>query len=245
MIKQMKRILFLVFVIASFNLYGQDTTYYDSTHTKVNNMNEASNYEIISRSENDTNKVIDKEYFKSGRMKYWFQYSNYSKRIRHGKQFEFYPDGKPKSEIDFFNGKNHGLLKTWYENGQKKRIDSFNMDEFITGKCYSIKGIDTAYFEYNVQPKYPGGEEARQKYLRDNIIYPDSAEKNGIQGTVYITFIIEPDGSITNAKVIKGAKELSGEALRVVEKMPKWNPGWQDGNKVRVKINMPIKFVVR
>jgi len=118
------------------------------------------------------------------------------------------------------------------------------MGEFIAGKCYSRTGADTAYFEYLIQPGFPGGEYARQKFLSDNLIYPDSARENGIQGKVYITFFIETDGRLSDIRLLNGAKELSGEALRVVKKMPKWNPGYKEGNKVRVKINMPIKFVI-
>lgn len=95
------------------------------------------------------------------------------------------------------------------------------------------------------QPTFGGGEEARQKFLSDNIKYPDLARENGIQGTVYVTFVVEPDGSISNVQVLKGiGAGCDEEAMRVVKMMPKWTPGKQRGKNVRVKINMPIKFVV-
>ena len=73
--------------------------------------------------------------------------------------------------------------------------------------------------------------------------YPAAALEKGIEGTVYIAFIVEKDGSITNAKVIKGiGKPCDMEALRVIRAMPKWIPGTQKGNPVRVQFNMPIKF---
>jgi periplasmic protein TonB len=244
MIRQMKRILFLLFVIASFNIYGQDTIFYDTNYYRVNTLNEASYYKIVRRFQNDTNRAIEKEYYKTGEIKAWKQYSNYSKWKQHGKQLEFYLDGKQKSETDFEYGKYNGLRKTWYNNGQLRRKDSFHMDKYISGKCYSTTGVDTVYFEYQVQPSFPGGEEARQKYLSNNIIYPESARENGIHGTVYITFFVESDGRIVDVRVLQGFKELSEEALRVVKHMPDWNPGYQEGKKARVKINMPIKFVI-
>ena len=240
----MKRILFLAFTIASFNLYGQDTTFYDSTHTKVNSINDAWSYQILTRFKNDTNRVIEKGYYKSGKIMSWCQYSNYFLKIAYGKQLEFYPDGKQKMEMEIVDGKRNGLLKTWYENGQLRRKDSFQMGEFIYGKCFTSSGADTTYFEFAIQPSFPGGEEARQKFLADNIIYPDSARENGIQGTVYLSFVVEKDGSLSNIELVAGDKMLAKESIRVVKLMPKWNPGYHEGELARVKINMPIKFVV-
>lgn len=95
------------------------------------------------------------------------------------------------------------------------------------------------------QPTFGAGEEGRQKFLGENIKYPDLARENGIQGIVYVTFVVEPDGSISNVQVLKGiGAGCDEEAMRVVKMMPKWTPGKQRGKNVRVKINMPIKFVI-
>lgn len=96
-----------------------------------------------------------------------------------------------------------------------------------------------------VQPSYPGGEEAMMRYLAENIYYPQEARMSGIQGTVYVSFVVERDGSIVDVRVFKkiggGCDE---EAIRVVSKMPKWKPGMQKGKAVRVQFNMPIKFTL-
>jgi len=84
-----------------------------------------------------------------------------------------------------------------------------------------------------------------KKFIQTNIKRPEEAVKKGIKGTSYITFIVEPDGSVTNGKVLKGipgGQILDDEALRVVKLMPKWNPGKQDGKFVRVAFCLPIKF---
>lgn len=92
-------------------------------------------------------------------------------------------------------------------------------------------------------PEFPGGDDARVVYLNNNIIYPEQARKQGIQGTVYITFVVEPDGSITGAKVLRGVGGgLDEVALEVVKNMPKWKPGKVKGEDVPVQFNMPIKF---
>jgi protein TonB len=83
------------------------------------------------------------------------------------------------------------------------------------------------------------------KYLQDNIRYPAIARESGIQGTIYITFVVERDGSITDVKVLRGiGGGCDEEAIRVVQNMPKWTPGKQRGRPVRVQFSMPIRFTL-
>lgn len=95
------------------------------------------------------------------------------------------------------------------------------------------------------QPEFPGGDEARIKYLQENIIYPELAKESNIQGTVYVTFIVEKDGQITNVKVLRG---IGGgcdiESVRVIKNMPLWKPGAQRGKAVRCMFNMPLRYVL-
>lgn len=95
------------------------------------------------------------------------------------------------------------------------------------------------------QPSFPGGEEARIKYLTDNLRYPQMAREAGIQGTVFVTFVVERDGSVTDVRVLRGiGGGCDEEAVRVVRNMPRWQPGRQRGQPVRVQFNMPIRFVL-
>jgi protein TonB len=92
---------------------------------------------------------------------------------------------------------------------------------------------------------YPGGETARQKFLSDNIKYPSLAKEVGIQGVIYVTFVVERDGSLSNIKILKGiGGGCDEEAIRVVKLMPKWISGKQRGKSVRCQFNMPIKFTL-
>lgn len=92
-------------------------------------------------------------------------------------------------------------------------------------------------------PQFKGGNAALMEYLNRNIKYPKEAEDNGIQGRVVCTFIIEPDGSITDVMVTKSIDPyLDKEAVRVIKSMPKWNPGMQFGDPVRVKYTLPVTF---
>lgn len=93
------------------------------------------------------------------------------------------------------------------------------------------------------EPEFPGGTEALYKYLAQNIKYPQLARENGITGRVYVTFVVERDGSIANPKVLRDIGGGCGaEAIRVVKSMPKWTPGKQRGKAVRVQFNLPVNF---
>ncbi len=95
------------------------------------------------------------------------------------------------------------------------------------------------------QPGFPGGEEARIRYLTENLRYPQMAREAGIQGTVFVTFVVERDGSVTDVRVLRGiGGGCDEEAVRVVRNMPRWTPGRQRGQPVRVQFNMPIRFVL-
>jgi TonB family protein len=92
-------------------------------------------------------------------------------------------------------------------------------------------------------PEFPGEEKAWYRFLEENIHYPDSARLAGIQGNVYVTFVVNKDGSVSDARVLRGiGGGCDEEALRVVKSMPNWIPGKQRGKPVCVQYNLPIKF---
>ena len=92
-------------------------------------------------------------------------------------------------------------------------------------------------------PSFPGGPAAMIEFIGRTIVYPVSALKQNLQGRVIVSFIVERDGSLSNAKVVKSvAPDMDKEALRVVKKMPRWIPGQQNGCKVKVKYTIPVTF---
>ena len=94
-------------------------------------------------------------------------------------------------------------------------------------------------------PEYPGGDAERIKFLKNNLTYPSEAKELGISGTVYLEFIVERDGSISNISVKRGiGGGCDEEAVRVTRMMPKWKPGRQQGHEVRVQFILPIKFTL-
>ncbi len=150
------------------------------------------------------------------------------------KALEYEINVKPKIESHlFFNLKKQSVTKT--ENKYK----------IIPKSKKQIKDDDNEVFTVvEEQPYFPGGEDAKREFLMNNIHYPDSARKNMIQGKVFVGFIVEEDGSLSNVRVLRGiGGGCDEEAIRVIKMMPKWNPGKQRGTPVRVQINLMVEFM--
>jgi TonB family protein len=114
-------------------------------------------------------------------------------------------------------------------------------------KKSEIKANSEAVFTIvEEMPAFPGGEEARSKFIAENIVYPQQAAENGIQGTVYLSFIVNTKGTIDKIKILRGiGGGCDEEALRVMKLMPRWKPGRQNGKTVSVLYNMPVYFKLK
>ena len=113
---------------------------------------------------------------------------------------------------------------------------------FMTSTAQTKKN-DMVFDVVEVMPQFPGGQIAMLKYIMENIKYPEQAMKEGIQGRVAVSFIVEKDGSISDVKPVLSVHPLlNKEAVRVVKSMPKWTPGKQNGKPVRVRFNVPVMF---
>ena len=126
--------------------------------------------------------------------------------------------------------------------------ESVDDGSFGAGEIKEFKVIDQKVDEkpfpiVELMPSFFGGEEAMYKWLSETIKYPQQAKETGIKGTVYITFVVEKDGSITGAQLMRDIGGGCGEeALRVVNLMTKWREGRQNNKPVRVQFVLPIKF---
>jgi len=109
-------------------------------------------------------------------------------------------------------------------------------------------GVDEAviFIAPEEKPEFPGGDAALLNFLSQNIKYPAIAAENGVNGRVTVNFVVNKDGSISDAKILRGVDQaLDKEALRVIYSMPKWKPGKQSGKPVRVSFSVPINFVLQ
>jgi TonB family protein len=102
--------------------------------------------------------------------------------------------------------------------------------------------VDEICKDPTVQPKFSGD---LASYLQTNTAYPEKARKNGVSGSVFVSFVVGTDGAVKHVEILKGCdSDLNAEALRVVNGMPKWVPGEKDGKPVSVQFNLPIRFTL-
>ncbi len=147
-------------------------------------------------------------------------------------------------------------LKTWTPGKQKGKPVKvqytvpivFALDSGKSSKVEETKvskGEGDVFFVVEEMPEFPGGDSALKEYIAATVKYPEIAKKNGIQGKVYITFVVDVDGSVIDAKIARGVDpSLDKESLRVVNSLPKWSPGKQKGKSVKVQFTVPINFAL-
>jgi TonB family protein len=115
----------------------------------------------------------------------------------------------------------------------------------VKPKVISQKNVNVFYI-VDEMPEFPGGEDALRQEISRNVKYPVLSQENGVQGKVYVTFVVAKDGSVVDTKIARGVDPLlDEEALRVVNNLPKWIPGKQDGKPVNVSYTVPINFVLK
>ena len=106
-----------------------------------------------------------------------------------------------------------------------------------------VKNANNLYSVVEEMPKYPGGETALRTFLAENLKYPEEAKAKKLSGKVYVNFILDETGKVTNTKVVKGVDPLlDKEALRVINLLPQWKPGKDGGKAVKVSYTIPLKF---
>lgn len=123
-------------------------------------------------------------------------------------------------------------------------------DVYITKKAQitskTLNADEKIFFIVEEMPEFPGGDLALRKYIANSVRYPEVAQDNGVQGKVYVTFVVGKDGYVKNAQIARGVDpSLDKEALRVVSSLPKWKPGVQRGEPVNVSYTVPINFVLQ
>jgi len=123
--------------------------------------------------------------------------------------------------------------------------ENLNIEEKVEEKVIEEEDKSPPFTVVEEMPSFPGGEESRLKFLQENIQYPQVAKESGIQGTVYVSFIVDAKGKINEVKILRGiGGGCDEEAVRVIRMMPGWNPGKQAGKSVKVQFTMPIKFTL-
>lgn len=176
---------------------------------------------------------------------------NYVNGVPDGKYASWYQNGNKKRKGTFTNGCETGKWKYYSEEGKlsgKLNIKKHKDNQECT--CNSFYGMEKEHIvlgsffgSIDVEPMFPGGEDALTKFIAGNVKYPEKYSLMGIGGQVIVSFIVDEDGFINHTKVASGINDdLNQEALRVVKLMPRWIPGKKDGHSIKVRQQLPINF---
>ena len=243
-----------------------DTTYLDDNYIEVSNKELASTKRIITYDSIEVSKCKVEEFYINGKLKsncdfvvddhsqfmnggranfYILNKGKNEKLLGNGKYTEWYESGKKRKEIDFKYGVIRGQLKTYWENGNLKRVSTYEEGKKPVGKCFTEDGTETAYFPFIKNPSFPGGKDSMDLFLSKNFTYPQQGFENKIDGTVTVEFMVAKDGSLLNITIAKGVDSLlNAEAIRIVRKMPKWEPASCDNDLISYFYYLPIEFIL-
>ncbi|WP_165389600.1 energy transducer TonB [Ancylomarina subtilis] len=162
---------------------------------------------------------------------------------------EYHKNGNLRIEgLSKSNIYNHweGQVKRYFTSGELASISRYKNNQVRGNKNWLKNGkpfIDNIYTNVDVMPQFPGGELELKKYLTANLKYPQEAVEKRFYGDVYVSFVIDEDGSVVGTNISKSLNsDFDQEALRVVSGMPKWTAGKLDGKPVKVCYTVPIKF---
>jgi TonB family protein len=258
--------LIAVFIFISSLVYGQvDTVYFNANWEHTYRIT-AKYYRLIRK--DSTVYRIEDHYMsgllqmtgvcssmepetKDGYFKYFHENGKCSSEglYRNNKKEELWKDydtnGQLRITEQYVDDKLNGEFTTYYSSGTVRRKETYKDDSVLHGTCYDKSGQEITYFPYQIMPQFQGN---LNEYLVKHIKYPKRERRNEITGKVIVSFVVEKDGSVSNVIVKTGAYNgpgLDEEAVKVVSKMPKWIPGYQDGDPVRVNFNLPIDFELR
>lgn len=263
----MKAIIYILTILFfSSNAIAQfsaDTIFLDKAGLRCNKRT-ATSYRLYQQE--GENKFLVEDYYMNGVIKMKGNFISIYPEYREGK-FSWYNDkGELTDECSYEMGYQEGEYKkyennkleclmyckkgvldgeltSFFNNGQIRRIENYLKGEFVSGKCYSTTGKDTTYYKRRIDAEFVGGFNNFAKYLSNNIVYPKKAKELGIEGKVYIGFVINEEGNVENVKVIKGiGAGCDEEAFRIIKKMPAWNPGKFEGQTIKMSFTIPIEF---
>jgi TonB family protein len=125
----------------------------------------------------------------------------------------------------------------YYKTGKPKRIDSYENDSLISGKCFNSKGKITIHSEYEKAPEFPGGSDKLIEYLEKEV----HRSQKSTAGVVILSFYLNENGKVSKIKVIESInEEQDKEAIRVIKKMPKWTPLMVEGRATGCSLTLPV-----
>lgn len=169
------------------------------------------------------------------------------KGLLHGAATFWFDNGQLNCEGYYVDGKFDGVWKYYHQNGQECSRETYIKGQLVALELWNEAGEPekVTSLQTEIDPQFPGGESALFAFIKENVVYPEQARKNLIEGVVYIEFVVGLTGAIEDIEVMKPVHPLlDEEALRVIGLMPAWSPGKQHNRAVRVRYTIPIRFTI-
>ncbi len=220
----MKILITLCVILISINCFAQ----YDTIRVQYATKNEIDSFK-------------NGYYIYSDSLNFITSEGKYISNEAEGKWKYFYPQSTQLwYKKNFINGIPHGNPSSYYLSGELKRTEEYEEGEVVYGQCFDLQGNEIEHTPFAKMPIYIGSV---SQHLINNLRYPDYAKDNNIMGKVTIRFVVNEDGFLSDAKVLKGiGGGCDQEAIRVINLMKRWKPGIKDDVPVKVYFNQTITF---
>lgn len=185
-----------------------------------------------------------RDYFLSGQLQSSEQFEHIAQRRYHGVSEYFDERGLLLMHVEFAHTQRTGKLVLYYPSGQLKRREQYTGSERVAGECFAADGKSIPYFEYEVMPRYSGGDGSFQAIIAaiaHNFHYPKDARRAGVEGRVLLTFNVTQLGTVADVQVKEALfPSIDVEAVQAVYRLKRFAPGQQDGQPVQVSFTVPI-----
>lgn len=197
---------------------------------------------------NTLERIVEQRYRNGSLRGYEISY-NHGTKLQSGLLRSYYPGvnesdtGQIRHTHIVYNLQYDDTLQSWWPNGTTRTLEVYDRGRRLSGKSFNDQGEELAYIPYEKFPGFPGGDQQLMSYLSNNITYPKKLRNQNITGNVLATFRVNEDGSISNVEILESPHKLfSEEVVRLINSMPAWIPGTQEGKPVRVEYRLPIRF---
>ena len=217
-----------------------DTVWFEDNEDKISSIEYTNPLKI--------DQIVIEEFYDDGSLKAQKHYHNHGLESEWAEMKFYYPTESYMLRQMKHHFYSVGLgfkdtLKSWWPDGTLKRLEIYRDDKLVSGQSFDEEGKEVQHVPYMRLPSYPGGIDALRIFLRINVKYPPKLRRKKLSGRVLASFIIDTDGSLNQIKIVDSPHKLfSKEVIRVLEEMPNWNPGFQDGEPVKVHYNLPVNF---
>jgi protein TonB len=196
----------------------------------------------------DSTAGVVRDYYLSGQLQSQEALENIRTHRSHGVSEYFFEDGHLKTHREFTHGETSGEHRWYYPSGQLKRREHYAAGQRLDGECFAASGAAVPYYEYYIMPVYSegnGSPRAVSAAIGRRFTYPEDARRAGIQGQVVLTFYVNSQGRVEDAKVIEGlCPSVNAEAVQAVSRLRPFKAALVDGEPVRFYFKVPITLKI-